>query len=121
MSFSYSSARNTVKRIINRYGGAGSVVQKGSTGGYDSEGNAKADTSDTVIDGIITPVITFKTSDIDGETIKRGDGFVYFQSESEVSVDMQTTINSETFRVKAVDILSSIGDVKIYQRLHLRK
>jgi len=118
--FSFTAARNTVKRIINRYGGSGSVVKKGSTGGFDSEGNPKADDPDVVIDGIITPIVKFKTSEIDGKTIKKGDGFVYFQADTEVVTDMQTTINGETFRVKGVDVLASVGDVRIYQRLHLR-
>ena len=121
MSFNYTKARSTAKKIIKKYGNDGTVVTKGTTGGFDSSGDPKADVPDSTIYGIITPVVKFKTAEIDGETIKKGDGWVFFHSNTEVVPDMQTTINGETFRVKGVGVLSSVDDIEIYQRLHLRK
>lgn len=121
MTFNYDKANATAKKIINKYGGAGSLIKKGTTGGFDSGGNTKPDSPDVAIDGIITPLVKYKSNEIDGETIIKGDSWVFFQSASLVEIDMQTTINNKTFSVKGIETLSSISDINIFQRLHLRK
>lgn len=123
MSFDYEDARETAKEIINDYGSASSIVKKGTTGGFDSGGNVQADSADIVINGIITPLISYKTNEIDDDSIITGDAWAFFYTESVVAIaiDMQTTINGKTFSIKGIKSLSSIEDVNVYTKLQLRK
>jgi hypothetical protein len=123
MSFNYTKARATAKKIISKFGQPSSIVQKGTTGGFDEGGNAEADSPDITIDGIITPLVQYKTNEIDGESIIVGDAWAFFYTEStvDIAIDMQVTINSKTFSVKAVKKLSSVDDINIYTRLQFRK
>ena len=43
------------RQAIEKYGSAGQVIKKGSTGGFDSSGNVKADEPDITIAGLVTP------------------------------------------------------------------
>ena len=123
MSFDYDDARETAKELIECFGASSSLVKKGTTGGFDEGGNAESDSPDITIDGIITPLVKYKTHEIDGKTIITGDAWAFFYTEStvEIEVDMQATINGKTFSVKGVEILSSVDDINIYTRLQLRK
>lgn len=123
MSFDYDDARETAKEIIEDYGGASSLVKKGTTGGYDSGGNIQANSPDVTIIGIVTPLVSYKTAEVDGESIIKGDAWAFFYTESNIAIeiDMQITINSKTFSVKDIKILSSVNDINIYTKLQLRK
>ena len=122
MAYDYAAARKLALKVITKFGAPGSVVKKGvSGGGFDNNGDPIPDSPDVTILGTVTPLVRFKTSEIDGETILKGDSWVFFHSEVEPEVDMQTTINFETFRIVAIGDLSSVGDVNIFRRLQLRK
>lgn len=120
MTYNYTRARKIALRQITKYGGAGQVILQGVTGGYDNSGNVIANTPDTIINGTITPLVDYKTSEIDGESIKKGDAWVYFHSDSDITVNMQTTLNGTTFRILAVKTLSSVGGIEIFTKLQLR-
>ncbi len=123
MAFDYTKARATAKKIISKFGQPSSLVKKGTTGGYGVGGNIEADAPDITIDGIITPLVSYKTNEIDGESIIIGDAWAFFYTESivDIEVDMQATINGQTFSVKGIKRLSSVDDINLYTRLQFRK
>ena len=123
MSFDYNEYRETAAGMITDYGGAGQIVKKGTTGGKNVSGDVTADTPDLTIDGIVTPLVKYKTSEIDGDSILNGDSWVYWQTDSatEIEVNMQITLNSVTFSIKDINPFSSIDDINLYYKLQLRK
>lgn len=121
MTFDYAQARALALRVITKYGGPGSVVRKGISGGFDDNGVVAADTPDFTIDGTITPLIQYKTNEIDNSSILQGDAWVFFDSTTEPEVGMHVTLNSRTFRIVKVFPLSSVDDVNIFRKLQLRK
>ena len=123
MAYNYNKARDRAKKIISRFGSASSLVKKGLTGGFDSEGNVEADSPDVIISGIATPLVSYTSKEIDGTSIIAGDAWVLFYTDSAtiIEIDMQITINSKTFSVKNIEKLSSVDDINIYTKLQLRK
>ena len=124
MTFDYDAAKERAKQAIEKYGGAGHVIKKGTSGGYDSSGNIAPDVPDVpdvVIDGIITPLVLYTVKEIDGTTIVSGDSWVYFQSETSPEVNMQVTLNGVTLRIVAMPTVASVGDIVLYYKLQLRK
>ena len=123
MSFNYTKARATAKKIITKYGAANSLVKKGNTSGKDKDGDPIADTPDISIAGIITPLVQYKTSELDGDSIISGDAWAFFYTESivPIEIDMQATVNGKTFSIKGIKRLSSVDDINVYTRLNLRK
>ena len=124
MAFDYDESRLDAFEIINDFGGSGSVVSKGSTGGFAQDGSILANSNDTTITGSISPLMSYKNNEIDGKSIIMGDSFVYFQADTnadKINVDTQVTLNSKTFKVKSVKDLSSITDINVFYKLQLRK
>lgn len=121
MTFDYDAAKEIAKQTIEKYGGAGQVIKKGTTGGYDSGGNVTPDVPDTIIDGLITPLVLYTVKEIDGKTIVSGDSWVYFQSETSPDINMQVTLNGVTLRIVAIPTVASISCVVLYYKLQLRK
>ena len=108
MSFNYVGARAEAKAIIELYGQPSTVIKKGVTGGKDEWGDPIPDEPDIVIDGIITPFLRAKSSEIDDTTVLMGDGFVFFHSDTAPEVDMQTTLNGVTYRIVAISNLMAL-------------
>ena len=121
MSYNFPAARAQAKRIITKFGKPGEVILKGVSGGFDDNGDVTPDTPDTIIKGTITPLIQFKTKEIDGESILKGDSWVYFDSDTEPQINMQITLNGKTLRIIQTFPLSSVDDVNIFRKLQLRK
>lgn len=124
MTYNYTTARATARRSILKHGSTGDVIQKGQSGGYDDEGDVVADTSDVTISGILTPLVLFGKEEIDGSSIIKGDSWVHWQADDEsdqVTVNMQVTLNSSTFEIKAVEAVESNAGKVIYERLVLKK
>lgn len=124
MAFDFAQARITAAGIINNFGGSSSITSKGVSSGYGQDGNVLAGTPDSTISGSISPLMSYKNNEIDGQSIVAGDSFVYFQSDTnseKITVDMQVTLNSKTFRIKNVEDLSSITDINVFYKLQLRK
>ncbi len=120
MAFDYSGARAEAFALIAEYGAAGQAIKKGTTGGYDSEGNVTPDIPDVAIDGTVTPLLQYKTREIDGSSIQMGDSFVFFHSETAPEINMQITINSKTLRIVDIYKLDSVGDINVFRKLQLR-
>jgi hypothetical protein len=120
MAFNYSKARATAKKVITKYGAASQFISKGITGGFDENGDVIANTADTIISGIITPLIQYKVSEIDGQSIINGDAWAFFHSDNEIVIGMQTTVNGKSFRVVDVNKLASPTDIVIYYKVQLR-
>ncbi len=121
MAFDYVGARTLAKELITTFGGAGSFVKKGSTGGYDSSGNLTPDTPDVVITGLTTPLLSYKNMEIDGSTIISGDSYLFFHSETAPTIGMQTTVNGIEFRVVDLITLTSVDNINVYRKIQLRK
>lgn len=122
MAYDYAAARKLALKVITKFGAPGSVVQKGvSGGGFDNNGDPTPDSPDVTILGTVTPLVRFKTKEINETTIKTGDSYVFFASDVSPEIDMQITINFDTFRIVGLIELSSVDDVNIFRRLQLRK
>jgi hypothetical protein len=122
MAYDYAAARKLALKVITKFGAPGSVVKKGvSGGGFDNNGDPIPDSPDVTILGTVTPLVRFKTSEVNGTTIKDGDGYVMFDSEVAPEIDMQITINFETFRIVDIVDLSSVDDINIFRRLQIRR
>lgn len=121
MSFDYVKARATAEKLTSKFGQESIVIKKGVSGGFDAFGDVVADTADTEISGIITPLRQYRASEIDGESIQRGDGYCFFHCETKPEINMQTTVNGKTLRIMDVMTLDSVDDVNVYVKLQLRK
>jgi hypothetical protein len=120
MSFDYEQARLDALDIISEFGFAAVVFIPGIAGDLDEWGEPTDNTPDVEIFGISTPILSFKTADIDGENIKFGDGYVYFHSDGTPAIDMQIAINSVNYVVRGVKQLTSGENINVFTRLHLR-
>ena len=121
MGFNYEEAHADAKELIEFFGEPATVVKKGNSGGYDSSGNVIAAQPDTLIDGIATPKIDFKSSEVNGSSILMGDATVFFESVVAPEIGMMITLNGETYRIIDTDILTSVGDINVYRELHIRQ
>jgi hypothetical protein len=122
MTFNYERAAQSAAKLIAKFGGAGSVTKQGVTGeGFDQNGDPIPDSPDITISGTITPLLQFKSSEIDGSAIQMGDSYVFFDSVDAPEIDMQTTVNSVTFRIVDIKSLTSVDDIVVFRRLQLRK
>lgn len=122
MTYNYPASRKQAARIILKFGAPGSVVKKGNPGGgSDVNGDPIAASPDEMFFGTVTPLVRFKTSEIDGTTILKGDSWVFFNSETSPEIDMQITLNFETFRIVDLEKLTSVDDINVFRRLTLRK
>jgi len=119
--FDYSQARLDAQDLIELFGGTGVFLIEGSTGGYDEYGNVEEPTADVTILGTVTPLIGYKTSEIDGESILRTDNYVFFHSDSLIEIGMVTSIGGDKYRVVDVTKLDSSESINIYTKLQLRK
>ena len=121
MTQDYNRARNDALNVIKFYGAAGQVIKKGADGGgLDVNGDPEPATPDVIINGTITPKLQFKSSQIDGTNVIMGDSFIYFHSDTNPEIDMQTTLNGETYRVVDIMSLSSVDNIRVFTRLQLR-
>ena len=121
MAFDYNDARETALEIISEFGKAGVVTKKGTTGGTDAFGNVTPDVPDINISGIITPLLQYKSAEIDGESIKRGDSYVLFHSDVAPEIGYQTNVNGVVMRVVDTYTLDSVDDINVFRKLQLRR
>lgn len=120
MSFDYSAARELAEELITEFGAAGTFIKKGAAGGYDEYGDVIADSDDIEIAGTVTPLLSYKTAEIDGSGILTSDSYVYFHSDTAPEIDYTITINGVTYRAIDVTELASIGGVNVYRKIQLR-
>lgn len=120
-AFDYVNAHSVAVNLIAKFGQSASVVKKGNASGFDGSGNILATTADTTIIGTVTPLLKYKQSEIDGESVLMGDSYVFFDSSVTPEIGMMITINSIQFRIINITTLTSVDDINVYRRLQLRK
>lgn len=120
-TFDYEQAREDAEALIAEFGDAGQLILKGSAGGFDAFGNVTTDTADLIISGTVTPLIGYKTREINDTSIKRGDSYVFFHSTGEPAINMTIEIGGDTFRVIDIYKLDSVGGINVFTKLQLRK
>lgn len=120
--FDYVKARATAERIINNYGGAGSVYELGSTT-EDMIGNVIT-TPGKTIDGRIAPLIPYSTStqmtSYEKDNVIAGDKFTFFHSSEKVAVGMLVDAEGYTWRIESINTLDSTDSINVFQKLMLR-
>jgi len=121
MAFDYSAARETAKKLIENFGGAGSFVKSGNNGGYDDYGNPTPPEPDTTINGLVSPILSFKRMEIDGESILATDGYVFFHSEQAPEIGFTHTQNGKTYRfVSMLMEINSIDGINVFRKIQVR-
>ena len=109
--FDYSKARAVAAKLIDKFGASSSFVIAGTgAGGYDDLGNVMPAQPDTIISGTITPLLSYKQSEIDGETILMGDGYVFFHSDTAPAIGATTALNSLIYRAVWVESLDFLRE-----------
>lgn len=124
-TFDYSAKRETAKKLIEKFGDPATIVVKGNSDGsgepiYDAYGDEVPLIPDSTISGTVTPILNYKRMEIDGETIRAGDGYVFFYSDTAPMIGNFIDINDKTWRVVDIESLTSVGDVNVYRKLQLR-
>ena len=119
--FNYNNAHDVAVKLITKFGQAGQVIKKGNASGVDSSGNIIQATPDTVIDGIVTPLLRYKNPEINGESVLMTDSYVFFESSTTPEIDMMITINGQEFRIVDLAVMTSVDDINVYRKLQLRK
>ena len=120
-TFDYAQARVDAEEIITEFGGAGVFTREGNDGGYDQYGDPLPASPDVTINGIITPLLQYKTSEIDGDAIQKADNFVYFHSDTAPEIAMTTIVNGVKFSAMNLTTLDSVGDINIFRKIQLRR
>ena len=136
MSFDYNDARETALELITEFGQHSKVVKKGATGGTDAFGNPLEDVHDQEVGGIVTPLLQYNSREVNGESIRTGDCYVFFHSDSDIDdwfkylfapiannpeLNLQITINGVTFRIVEIYSLDSVDDINVFRKLQLRR
>ena len=119
MAIDYASKRSLAERLITNAGQSSQVIKKGLAAGNDSEGNYTPGTPDVTIDGIVTPIFMYKLSEIDGERVQAGDGYVFFHSDEVPEINSTIEINSIEYRILDIPSLTSVDGINIYRRSQL--
>jgi len=121
VAFNYTNARLTATKLITKFGEAANFVIKGNDGGYDDDGNVIAPQPDTNISGIVTPLLRYKSKEVNETTILTGDTYVFFDSNNDVPVGAVITINGDTLRAVNSEELTSVSGVNVYRKIQLRR
>ena len=124
MSFDYDEARETALELITEFGGDGSFVKVGDSGGYDEYGDPIAATPDVVITGTVTPLLPFKIGEIadSNGTIVMTDKHCFFHSDIAPEIGYTHTQNGVEWRVVSIlKEITSVDGVNVFRRLQLRR
>ncbi|MCP4280978.1 MAG: hypothetical protein GY776_13375, partial [Alteromonas sp.] len=113
MATNYAGFRSLAERLIASSGQSVPLITKGNTGGYDDSGNVLAPTPDTSITGTTTPILRYKSHDVDGSSILTSDGYVFYHSNSQAEKGMYITISGDELRVVRVTELKSVGGISV--------
>ena len=120
-AFDYVNAHSVAVKLITKFGQPANVIKKGNAGGYDTSGNVIAPQPDITISGIVTPLLQYKQSEVDGENVQRGDSYVFYESDSLPEIGYMVTVNAIEFRVMDLTNLTSVDGIKIYLKMQLRR
>ena len=117
--FDYGKAQETAERLIDKYGAPGSFTRT-TQGDIDPATGEQGAGTTTMINGTVTPVLSYKASEINGESVQRGDGYVYFDG-GEIAINDKATINGDLYRCVDVSSIKSVEGVLVYQKIQLRR
>lgn len=117
--FDYAKAQATAKRLIEKFGEAG-AFSRVTSGGTDNVTGVTTPETTTTISGTVTPALKYKSNEINGESVQRGDGYVFFDGD-EIAINDTITINGEAFRAVFIDKIESVAGVLVYQKVQLRR
>lgn len=117
--FDYSKAQATAKKLVEKFGESGSFI-RAVQGDIDPATGEQGDSAATTISGTVTPVLSFSNTDVDGESVQRDDGYVYFDGD-ELAINDKVTINGDKWRCVDVSKIKSVSGVLVYQKVQLRK
>ena len=118
--FDYDNSRLTAEKLITKFGQPNTVKIKGNDGGFDEFGDPIPPVPDTFINGITTPLLQYKSAEIDGETIQYDDSYIFFHSDIAPEIGNHTEINGKIFRVVDLMTLTSVDNINVYRKLQLR-
>ena len=117
--FDYAEAAQDAKELIDEFGGAGSFSRV-SGGGIDPVTGDSTPETTTTVTGTVTPVLSYRANEVNGESVLQGDGYVFFDGAA-VLVDDYITINAEVWRAVNISKIESVDGVTVYQRVQLRR
>lgn len=117
--FDYAEVEQSAKELIEFFGGDGSFsrIDGGSIDPF--TGEASLQTTET-LNGTVTPVLSYKASEIDGTVIQQGDGYVFFYGEA-LGIGDTATLNGQDYRVINVSKIESVEGVLVYQKVQVRR
>ena len=120
--FDYSEARATAEALIGEFGESASLIRKGNDAGFDvNTGDPIPAVPDYQIDGVVTPLLSYKSTEVDGELIQTGDSYCFFHSTEAPVIGMSLTINGHDWRVVSIVDLTSVEGVNVFRKLQLRR
>lgn len=124
--FNYTKARAKSLDIIQKFGLTANVTLKGTIGGTNAIGETIPDEPDIVINGLASPVLYYNTqtkmTKYEQENVIAGDGYMFFYSdEGKPLVNMTHEDNGTTWRVQAINELSSRDGVTVVTKVMLRR
>lgn len=120
-AFDYVKARSVAKGLIEKFGQAGAFIIKGIEGGTDKWGDPIPDTPNVVMPGTVTPLLSYKKMEVDGEQILSADSYVFFYSDEIPPIGSKTTINGNEYRAVNIVRLDSVAGVNVYVKIQLRR
>ena len=120
--FNYSEARATAEALIGEFGESATLVKPGTDAGYDpNTGDPIPSAPGSYVDGLITPLLSYKSTEVDGELIQTGDSYCFFHSDEAPEIGMALTINGHDWRVVSIVDLTSVDSVNVFRKLQLRR
>ena len=120
--FDYGEARETAEALIGEFGESATLAKPGTDAGYDpNTGDPIPSTPGSYVDGLVTPLLSYKSTEVDGELIQAGDSYCFFHSDEAPEIGMILTVNWLDWRVVSIVDLTSVDGVNVFRKLQLRR
>lgn len=116
--FNYNSAAIKAGRLIAKFGGDGTFTRETGGGVDPVTGDTSQVTTDSIA-GTVTPVLNYRNDEINGESVLRSDGYVFFDG-APVRIGDNISINGEVWRAVDIQKIQSVDGVLVYQKVQLR-
>lgn len=120
MSF-YDKQRALAERLIKKFGANATVYRPEVPSGTDGLGRPTGGSPRVDIDGIATPVLSYKNDEIDGELIKATDGYIFFHSDTLPEIGMFHDASGSTYRIQDLMIIQSRDGIVCLVKAQVRK
>ena len=120
--FDYGEARETAEALIGEFGESATLAKPGTDAGYDpNTGDPIPSIPGSYVNGLVTPLLSYKSTEIDGELIQAGDSYCFFHSTEAPAIGMILTVNGLDWRVVSIVDLTSVDGVNVFRKLQLRR